>query len=298
MKQYLNLMQDVLDTGDRKLNRTGTDSISVFGRQLRFDMNEGFPLLTTKKLHWKSIVHELLWFISGDTNTKYLNDNGVRIWNEWADERGNLGPVYGYQWRRWPKDMYAKVRPATFSQEREDVIEANKGYIDQLQQVIAQIIKNPYSRRHIVSAWNPSHLPDERISPQENVALDRMALAPCHVMFQFNVTNNSEIDILMYQRSVDVFLGLPFNIASYALLLHMVSIVTALRPRYLIWTGGDVHLYVNHLEQAKEQLKRTPKSLPKLIYTGDIGSIDSFKYEDFILSNYTPDPHIKGEIAI
>lgn len=298
MKQYLNLMQNVLEHGEEKQNRTGTSTYSVFGRQLRFDLRKGFPLLTTKKVHWKSIVHELLWFISGDTNTKYLKDNGVTIWDEWADEAGDLGPVYGAQWRRWPKDIYTKDWPSIYP----GIGEVREKYVDQLQSIITQIKNNPNSRRHIVSAWNPNYLPEERFSPQDNVKMGRMALAPCHMIFQFNVSAEGELDLLMYQRSVDTFLGLPFNIASYALLLTMVSLVTYTRPRHLVWTGGDVHLYSNHIEQAKEQLKRTPRELPTLIYVPDpipeVRSIDAFRYEDFVLADYKPWPPIKAEISI
>lgn len=292
MKQYLELLEDVLINGSRVPNRTGTDSFKVFGRQMRFNLAYGFPLLTTKKLHFKSIVHELLWFIAGDTNTTYLKDNGVKIWNEWATETGELGPVYGAQWRKWHKDEYAKLRSEYWP-----FIESKEIDIDQLKEVIYNIKNNPYSRRHIISAWNPSHLPIENLSPQENVELGRMALAPCHMMFQFNVEGRF-LDIQMYQRSVDVFLGLPFNIASYALLLCMVAQVTNLIPRELIWTGGDVHLYSNHIEQAQKQLKRKPKKLPRLLLNRDIISIDDFKYEDISLLSYNSDPHIKAEIAV
>lgn len=304
MKQYLNLMQNVLDNGEEKENRTGTNTLSVFGRQLRFDLRKGFPLLTTKKVHWKSVVHELLWFISGDTNTKYLRDNGVTIWDEWADEQGNLGPVYGAQWRKWPKDIYTNEwgEPARKGEAAGLIYKTRTKYIDQLQDLIHTLKINPQSRRHIVSAWNPNYIPDETISPQENVALGRMALAPCHMMFQLYVSDDGYIDLLMYQRSVDVFLGLPFNIASYALLLTMISLVTYTSPRYLIWTGGDVHLYTNHLDQARLQLQRQPRELPLLGYVPNpaphVRGIDAFKYEDFMLTGYDPHPHIKAEISI
>lgn len=290
MKQYLDLLQDVLKNGTKVPNRTGTDTLKVFGRQMRFDLREGFPLLTTKKVHFKSIAYELLWFIKGYTNTRYLINNGVTIWNEWADENGNLGPIYGAQWRNWLKDRNALTRPV-------DIDEFRTDYIDQLQETILNIKRNPYSRRHIVTAWNPSHLPDESLSPQENVDIGRMALAPCHMMFQFNVEHHY-IDLIMYQRSVDVFLGLPFNIASYALLLAMVAQVTNLQPREFIWMGGDTHLYYNHIDQAHIQLERNPKELAQLVLNSEIKNIDDFKYEDISLNNYNPDSHIKAEISI
>lgn len=292
MRQYLSLMQNVLDRGDYQDNRTGTRTISVFGRTMRFCLLDGFPILTTKKVHFKSVLHELLWFISGDTNTKYLTDNGVTIWNEWADENGNLGPVYGYQWRKWPKDQYAIARGPI------DTTIPNRGnYIDQLSDAIYQIETRPNSRRIIVSAWNPNHLPIEHLTPQANVERERMALAPCHMMFHFNV-DNGYLDILMYQRSVDVFLGLPFNIASYATLLAMIAQVTGLVARDLVWVGGDVHIYENHIDQVKLQLTRTPKELPRLAINDRINSIDKFKYEDISLVGYHPDPHIKAEISV
>jgi thymidylate synthase len=264
MKQYLDLLDHVLKNGTEKSDRTGTGTISVFGYQMRFNLNEGFPLLTTKKLHLKSIIYELLWFISGDTNIRYLNDNGVKIWNEWADREGNLGPVYGYQWRSWPADEGRKI--------------------DQLLNVVNSIKKSPDSRRHIVSAWNVGEL-------------DKMALPPCHVMFQFYVAGG-RLSCQLYQRSADIFLGVPFNIASYALLIHIVAQVTGLEPGDFIHTLGDAHIYVNHLEQVKLQLTRGPYKLPKMIVNPDIKDILSFRYEDFTLTGYMAHPNIKGSIAV
>ncbi|UII25297.1 thymidylate synthase [Fulvivirga maritima] len=264
MRQYLDLMQDILDNGAQKGDRTGTGTLSVFGRQMRFDLAEGFPLLTTKKLHIRSIIHELLWFLSGDTNIKYLNENGVSIWDEWADENGDLGPVYGSQWRSWPAP--------------------NGGKVDQISQVIEQIKNNPNSRRHIVSAWNPAEV-------------DEMALPPCHALFQFYVADG-KLSCQLYQRSADFFLGVPFNIASYALLVHMFAQQCGLKPGEFVWTGGDVHLYSNHLEQAKLQLSREPKSLPQLVIGRKPDSIFDYKYEDFKIENYEADPSIKAPIAV
>jgi thymidylate synthase len=264
MKQYLDLLQHILDQGQFKADRTGTGTYSTFGYQMRFDLSEGFPLLTTKKLHLRSIIHELLWFLQGESNIKYLKDNNVSIWDEWADENGELGPVYGKQWRQWEC--------------------ADGRVIDQISNVINQIKNNPDSRRLIVSAWNVADI-------------DKMKLPPCHVLFQFYVSNG-EISCQLYQRSADLFLGVPFNIASYALLLMMVAQVCDLKPRYFIHTFGDVHIYSNHLEQVKLQLTRTPKSLPKMEMNGDIKNIFDFKIEDFKLVDYNPDPHIKGEVAI
>ena len=264
MRQYLDLMKDILDNGNQKGDRTGTGTISVFGRQLRFDLSEGFPLLTTKKLHTRSIIHELLWFLSGDTNIKYLKDNGVSIWDEWADENGDLGPVYGYQWRSWPTP--------------------NGGKVDQIAQVIEQIKNNPNSRRHIVSAWNPAEV-------------DEMALPPCHALFQFYVANG-RLSCQLYQRSADYFLGVPFNIASYALLVHMFAQQCDLEVGEFIWTGGDVHLYSNHIEQANIQLLRTPGDLPKLNIKRKPASIFDYKYEDFEIVDYNPQPGIKAPIAV
>lgn len=262
--QYLNLMQKILDEGAKKEDRTGTGTISVFGHQMRFQLKDQFPLLTTKKVHLKSIIHELLWFIKGDTNVSYLQDNGVRIWNEWAGEDGDLGRVYGAQWRDWTNSRGEKV--------------------DQLKQVIEQIKTNPNSRRHLVVAFNPGEL-------------DQMALPPCHAFFQFYVADN-KLSCQLYQRSGDVFLGVPFNIASYALLTLMVAQVTGLEPGEFIHTLGDAHLYMNHLEQAKLQLTRTPKQLPRMVLNPDIKNIFEFKYEDFQLVDYDPHPGIKAEVSV
>jgi thymidylate synthase len=264
MKQYLDLMQHVLDHGAEKSDRTGTGTRSVFGYQMRFDLGQGFPLLTTKKLHLRSILHELLWFLKGETNIAYLKDNGVSIWDEWASPEGELGPVYGKQWRDW-------VAP-------------DGRHIDQISEVIAQIRKNPDSRRLIVSAWNVGEL-------------DKMALMPCHAFFQFYVANG-RLSCQLYQRSADIFLGVPFNIASYALLLMMVAQVTDLEPGELVWTGGDCHLYSNHLEQAREQLSRSPRPLPKMTLNPAVKDIFAFRFEDFTLSEYDPLPHIKAPVAI
>jgi thymidylate synthase len=264
MKQYHNLLENILENGVKKEDRTGTGTISLFGHQMRFDLQEGFPLLTTKKIHLKSIIHELLWFLKGDTNIKYLTDNGVSIWNEWADEQGNLGPVYGYQWRSWPTQ--------------------DGGKVDQISGVINSITNNPDSRRHLVCAWNVGEI-------------DKMALPPCHILFQFYVANG-KLSCQLYQRSADVFLGVPFNIASYALLTLMVAQVTDLEPGEFIHTFGDVHIYLNHLEQVKLQLSRDFRPLPKLIINPDVKSIYDFKFDDFKLEGYDPHPHIKGAVAI
>ena len=264
MKQYLDLLDHVLKNGVRKNDRTGTGTISVFGYQMRFDLSKGFPLLTTKKLHFKSIAYELLWFIRGDTNIKFLNDNGVRIWDEWADAEGNLGPIYGYQWRSWSPPDGRKI--------------------DQLMNVIESIKKNPDSRRHIVSAWNVGDL-------------DRMALPPCHVLFQFYVAEG-KLSCQLYQRSCDIFLGVPFNIASYALLTMMVAHVTDLAPGEFIHTLGDAHIYLNHIEQVKLQLTRQPYPLPEVRLNRDVRDIRDFRYEDIELVNYVAHPHIKGEISV
>lgn len=264
MKQYLDLLQHVLDHGIFKEDRTGTGTHSVFGYQMRFDLQDGFPLLTTKKLHLKSIIHELLWFLKGDTNVKYLQENGVRIWNEWADENGDLGHIYGYQWRSWP--------------------DYNGGHIDQIKEAIHTIQNNPDSRRIIVSAWNVADLP-------------QMNLPPCHAFFQFYVANG-KLSLQLYQRSADIFLGVPFNIASYALLLMMVAQVTGLEAGDFVHTLGDAHIYNNHIEQVREQLSREPRALPKMKLTPDVKSIFDFKYEDFNLTGYDPHPHIKGEVAV
>ncbi|MEO1052498.1 MAG: thymidylate synthase [Bacteroidota bacterium] len=264
MRQYLDLMQDILDNGAKKSDRTGTGTLSVFGRQMRFDLSEGFPLVTTKKLHLRSIIHELLWFLSGDTNIKYLNDNKVTIWDEWADEDGNLGPVYGHQWRSWPTP--------------------DGQQIDQITQVINSIKNNPDSRRHIVSAWNVSEV-------------NNMALPPCHALFQFYVAEG-KLSCQLYQRSADFFLGVPFNIASYALLVHMFAQQCDLEPGEFVWTGGDVHLYTNHLEQAKLQLTREPKQLPSLAIKRKPASIFDYQFEDFEILNYEAHPTIKAPIAV
>ena len=277
MKQYLDLLHRVRQSGDIKGDRTGTGTRSLFGHQMRFDLRQGFPLVTTKKVHLKSVIHELLWFLSGDTNTRYLKDNGVRIWDEWADDQGDLGPVYGYQWRSWPAP--------------------DGRAIDQVSQVVEQIRNNPDSRRIIVSAWNPADLPDENISPQANVAEGRMALAPCHAFFQFYVCDG-RLSCQLYQRSADIFLGVPFNIASYALLTMMVAQVCGLEPGEFIHTLGDAHLYSNHLEQAEEQLLRKPYDLPTIELNPDVKDIFAFRYEDFTLSGYEHHPHIKAPIAV
>ncbi len=264
MEQYLKVLQHVLDNGTKKCDRTGTGTISVFGYQMRFNLQDGFPLLTTKKLHTKSIIHELLWFLKGDTNVKYLQDNGVRIWNEWADENGDLGHVYGYQWRSWP--------------------DYNGGFIDQIQQVVDTIKNNPDSRRIIVSAWNVADI-------------DHMNLPPCHALFQFYVANG-KLSLQLYQRSADLFLGVPFNIASYALLLQMMAQVTGLEAGEFIHTLGDAHIYTNHLEQVKLQLTREPRPLPQMIINPEVKNIFDFKYEDFQLVNYDPHPHIAGVVSV
>ena len=274
MKEYLDLLKHVHSKGIEKSDRTGTGTKSVFGYQMRFDLSKGFPLVTTKKIHFKSIIHELLWFINGSTNISYLKENGVRIWNEWADDKGNLGPVYGHQWRNW-----------------------NSEGIDQIQQVIDTLRTNPDSRRMLISAWNPSVLPDTKISFAENVANNKAALPPCHAFFQFYVANN-KLSCQLYQRSADVFLGVPFNIASYALLTMMVAQVTNYKPGDFIHTFGDVHLYSNHVEQVQEQLSRSPKKLPKIKLNSKITSIFDFKYDDFELIGYDPYPLIKGKVAV
>lgn len=279
MDQYLDMIDRILDVGDEKDNRTGTKTRSIFGYSMRFDLEDGFPLMTTKKLHFKSIVHELLWLLSGNTNIQYLRDNGITIWDEWADENGDLGPVYGEQWRSFGNSV--------------------EGHVDQIESVIQSIKSNPDSRRHIVSAWNPLHLPDEAMSPQANVLANRMALAPCHMMFQFYVSRGRKLSCHMYQRSADVFLGVPFNIASYSLLTMMIAHITGLEVDEFIWTGGDVHIYENHIPQVLEQLDRDSMGLPKvLINERPIKTIDDFKYEDFILVGYDPHPAIKGDISI
>ena len=274
MRQYLDLLDHVLKNGEQKGDRTGTGTISTFGHQMRFDLSDGFPMLTTKKLHLRSIIHELLWFIQGDTNTEYLRENGVRIWDEWADENGDLGPVYGHQWRNW-----------------------NSEGIDQLQNAIDQIKSNPNSRRIIISAWNPSVLPDTSVSFSENVANGKAALPPCHAFFQFYVSNG-KLSCQLYQRSADTFLGVPFNIASYALLTMMVEQVCELQPGDFVHTFGDVHLYNNHIDQAELQLTREPLKLPKMVLNPDVKSIYDFRYDDFQLVDYNPHPHIKAAVSI
>ena len=278
MQQYLDLLQKILDEGEVKEDRTGTGTRSFFGHQMRFNLNDGFPLLTTKKIFFKGVVHELLWFLNGSTDNNKLKDNGVHIWDEWEDESGDLGPIYGYQWRQW--------------------LDQNSGEsIDQIQNVIDQLRNNPSSRRIIVSAWNVADLPDESISPQDNVKNNKMALAPCHALFQFFVSQGA-LSCQLYQRSCDTFLGLGFNIASYSLLTHMLAQQCDLNVGDFIWTGGDVHLYLNHMEQAKEQLSRKPYELPKLNIKRKPDSIYDYAYEDFELVNYQCHPHIKAPISI
>lgn len=274
MKQYLELINKVLDEGVRKTDRTGTGTLSIFGPQLRFNLQEGFPAVTTKKLHLRSIIHELLWFLNGDTNIKYLTDNKVSIWNEWADEKGDLGPVYGAQWRNW-----------------------NNEGIDQISMVLESIKHHPDSRRHIVAAWNPSVLPDTNRTFAQNVAQGKAALPPCHAWFQFYVANG-KLSCQMYQRSADIFLGVPFNIASYALLTMMMAQVTDLVAGEFILTFGDAHIYINHLEQVRLQLSRQPRPLPTMKLNPNVKSIFEFTYDDFKLEGYDPHPHIKGEIAV
>ena len=264
MKQYLDLLRDILDNGVVKGDRTGTGTRSVFGRQLRFDLADGFPLLTTKKLHLKSIIYELLWFLRGDTNARWLQERGVRIWNEWADADGSLGHIYGYQWRSWP--------------------DYQGGFIDQIAEAVDQIKHNPDSRRIIVSAWNVGDLPN-------------MNLPPCHAFFQFYVADG-RLSLQLYQRSADTFLGVPFNITSYALLLMMMAQVTGLKPGDFVHTLGDTHLYLNHLDQARLQLTREPRPLPRMVINPEVKSIFDFKYEDFTLEGYDPHPHIKAEVSV
>jgi thymidylate synthase len=277
MKDYLDLLREVRDTGVRKEDRTGVGTLSSFGHQLKFDLAAGFPLVTTKKVHVRSIIHELLWFIRGDTNLAYLRDNGVTIWDEWADENGSLGPMYGVQWRSWPAPD-GKV-------------------IDQLAEVVRQIRARPDSRRHVVSAWNPADLPDESVSPQANVAAGRMALAPCHCMFQFHVAEG-RLSCQLYQRSADMFLGVPFNIASYALLTLMVAQVTGLQPGHYIHTFGDAHIYLNHLEQVDKQLARSPRAAPVMHLNPERDRLEDFVFEDFELRGYDPYPAIPAPVAV
>ncbi len=274
MKQYHDLVKHVLENGNEKGDRTGTGTKSVFGHQMRFDLSEGFPMVTTKKLHLKSIIYELLWFLKGDTNINYLTENGVRIWNEWADENGDLGPVYGYQWRNW-----------------------NGEEIDQIKEVIASIKSNPNSRRMLVSAWNPSVLPDNSKSFSENVANGKAALPPCHAFFQFYVANG-KLSCQLYQRSADIFLGVPFNIASYALFTMMMAQVCGYQPGEFIHTLGDAHIYSNHYKQLELQLSRDIRPLPKMVLNPEVKDIFDFKFEDFQLQDYNPHPHIKGQVAV
>lgn len=264
MQQYIDLLNRVLSEGVTKTDRTGTGTISVFGHQSRYDLTKGFPLVTTKKLHLKSIIYELLWFLKGSTNVKYLQENGVKIWNEWALEDGELGPIYGYQWRSWP--------------------DYRGGNIDQIKQVIESIKNNPDSRRHLVSAWNVAQIDD-------------MQLPPCHILFQFYVADG-KLSCQLYQRSADIFLGVPFNIASYALLTMMIAQVTGLQPGEFVHTLGDAHIYLNHIEQVNTQIQREPRQLPKMEINKEVTNIDDFKFEDFVLSGYDPHPHIKGDIAV
>jgi len=264
MKQYLDLLSHVLENGEKKADRTGTGTISIFGHQMRFNLGEGFPLLTTKKLHLRSIIHELLWFLRGETNLKYLHDNNVTIWDEWADTNGNLGPVYGYQWRNWPTP--------------------DGHHIDQISLALDALKNNPDSRRHVISAWNVGDL-------------DKMALPPCHILFQFYVSGD-KLSCQLYQRSADIFLGVPFNIASYSLLLMMVAQVLELKPHEFVHTLGDAHIYLNHIEQVKLQLTRNPRKLPTMKLNPEVKDIFRFKFEDFELMNYDPHPHIRGEISV
>lgn len=284
MKQYHDLLKHVLENGNQKGDRTGTGTLSIFGYQMRFDLSEGFPMVTTKKLHLKSIVHELLWFLKGDTNIAYLQENGVRIWNEWADEKGDLGPVYGHQWRNWNNDE-----------------------IDQIKEIVHTLKNNPNSRRMLVSAWNPSVLPDTSISFSENVANGKAALPPCHAFFQFYVSPPASeagdhakprLSLQLYQRSADIFLGVPFNIASYALFTLMMAQVCGYEPGEFIHTFGDAHIYNNHLEQVELQLGREPRPLPKMLLNPKVTDIFNFTFEDFTLLDYDPHPHIKAAVAV
>jgi thymidylate synthase len=277
MRTYLQLLQDILDKGSRKEDRTGTGTISLFGYQMRFDLSRGFPCVTTKKLHLRSIIHELLWFLKGDTNIAYLNANGVSIWDEWADENGNLGPVYGAQWRNWPA--------------------ADGSYIDQMSLLLDDLRNTPHSRRHIITAWNPAVLPDESHRPQDNARAGLQALPPCHMMFQFHIAND-KLSCQMYQRSADVFLGVPFNIASYALLTMMVAQVLDLESGDFILSLGDAHIYLNHLEQVSTQLARQTFPLPTMLINPDRKDLFAFVYEDFDLQNYQCHAGIKAPIAV
>ena len=274
MKQYLDLVRHVLENGEVKGDRTGTGTKSVFGYQMRFDLSKGFPMVTTKKLHLKSIIYELLWFLKGDTNIDYLKENGVNIWNAWADKNGDLGPVYGFQWRNWNNDG-----------------------IDQIKILMKELVNNPNSRRHMISAWNPSVLPDTTKSFESNVANGKAALPPCHAFFQFYVSNE-KLSCQLYQRSADVFLGVPFNIASYSLLTMMIAQVCDLKLGDFVHTFGDAHIYSNHFEQMNMQLKREPRSLPSMKLNSSVTDIFDFRFEDFTLENYDPHPHIKGKVAV
>ena len=274
MKQYLDLVRHVLENGEVKGDRTGTGTKSVFGYQMRFDLSKGFPMVTTKKLHLKSIIYELLWFLKGDTNIDYLKENGVNIWNAWADKNGDLGPVYGFQWRNWNNDG-----------------------IDQIKILVKELVNNPNSRRHLISAWNPSVLPDTTKSFESNVANGKAALPPCHAFFQFYVSNE-KLSCQLYQRSADVFLGVPFNIASYSLLTMMIAQVCDLKLGDFVHTFGDAHIYSNHFEQMNMQLKREPRSLPTMKLNPSVTDIFDFKFEDFTIENYDPHPHIKGKVAV
>lgn len=283
MQQYLALLDKILAEGHQKGDRTGSGTLSIFGHQMRFNLAEGFPLVTTKKVHLKSIIHELLWFLNGDTNIEYLKQNGVTIWDEWADENGNLGPVYGAQWRNWPV--------------------GNGDCVDQMAQVVEQIKRTPNSRRMLVSAWNVADLPDESLSPQANVANGKMALAACHALFQFYVapsasSGRGKLSCQLYQRSCDTFLGVPFNIASYALLTQMIAQQCDLDLGDFVWTGGDVHLYLNHLEQAQLQLSRQPFALPKMLIKRKPASLFDYRFEDFELVDYQSHPAIKAPISV
>jgi len=274
MRQYLDLVKHVLDNGELKEDRTGTGTKSVFGYQMRFNLDDGFPMVTTKKLHLKSIIYELLWFLKGDTNIKYLQENGVKIWDAWADSNGDLGPVYGFQWRNWNNDG-----------------------IDQISNLINDLKNNPSSRRHLISAWNPSVLPDTSKSFETNVANGKAALPPCHAFFQFHVING-KLSCQLYQRSADIFLGVPFNIASYSLLTIMIAQVCDLKVGDFIHTFGDAHIYSNHFDQMKLQLTREPRNLPTIKINKEVKSIFDFKFEDFVLEDYNPHPHIKGKVAV
>lgn len=274
MEQYLSLIREIKKSGVERKDRTGTGTKSIFGYQMRFNLNDGFPLVTTKKIHLKSVIHELLWFLNGDSNINYLNENGVRIWDEWANENGDLGPIYGRQWRSW-----------------------NNENIDQIKILINNLKSNPNSRRHLISAWNPSVLPEENKTFAENVENGKVALPPCHAFFQFYVSDN-RLSCQLYQRSADVFLGVPFNIASYSLLTYMIAQICKYDVGDFIHTFGDAHIYDNHANQIEEQLKRTPKSLPKIVINPNINDIFQFKYDDFQLINYDPYPLIKGKVSV